>query len=338
MDNPFESDVMDDSDALGAVDEGDGADAGGNAFDEIDAGDGFDGFDAGSDLGDMEGGDEQSFGHADGSIGDDGDAMAVWDAFEEEVADGLDAATEDEFLGRILGGLGRAAGVAARGLGGAAGIAGRVRGLANQAGRISGQVGRVAGRVSPAAQAAAQLARMLGAPGIAGGLQQVAGGAQRVQGWAGTAGRVARGVGGAAGNAQGLLSQLSQLIGGGGDELDDFDAMADLFESGIDEALPAAVALAARAAARGLGFRNVAQLTQPGRRALVRGIAAAARELVRERGPRNPPGRCAGCPIPPVALVVVRARRCHATTRSAVDVRPPASPARAPSTSTAPSS
>ena len=286
MDNPFESDVMDDSDAMGAVDEGDGADAGGNAFDEIDAGDGFDGFDAGADLGDMESGDAQSFDHAEAAFGDDGDAMAVWDAFEEEVADGLDAATEDEFLGRILGGLGRAAGVAARGLGGAAGIAGRVRGLASQAGRISGQVGRVAGRVSPAAQAAAQLARMLGAPGIAGGLQQVAGGARRVQGWAGTAGRVARGVGGAAGNAEGLLSQLSQLIGGGGDELDDFDAMADLFESGIDEALPAAVALAARAAARGLGFRNVAQLTQPGRRALVRGIAAAARELVRERGPR----------------------------------------------------
>jgi len=46
------------------------------------------------------------------------------------------------------------------------------------------------------------------------------------------------------------------------------------------------VALAARAAARGLGFRNVAQLTQAGRRALVRGVAAAARELVRSQGPR----------------------------------------------------
>lgn len=60
--------------------------------------------------------------------------------------------------------------------------------------------------------------------------------------------------------------------------------MADLYlEDGIDEALPAAVALAARAAARGLGFRNVAQLSQAGRRALVRGVASAARELVRGR-------------------------------------------------------
>src|SRR5205814_1191841 len=40
------------------------------------------------------------------------------------------------------------------------------------------------------------------------------------------------------------------------------------------------------AAARGLGFRNVAQLTMAGRRALVRGIGAAARELVQRRGPR----------------------------------------------------
>ena len=28
--------------------------------------------------------------------------MALWNAFEEEVADGLDAADEDEFLGRLL--------------------------------------------------------------------------------------------------------------------------------------------------------------------------------------------------------------------------------------------
>jgi hypothetical protein len=84
--------------------------------------------------------------------------------------------------------------------------------------------------------------------------------------------------------AQGLLSQLSQLIGSGGDEMDDFDALADAFEDGLDEALPAVVALAARAAARGLGLRNMSHLAQAGRRALVRGTAAAARELVRQRG------------------------------------------------------
>jgi hypothetical protein len=89
-----------------------------------------------------------------------------------------------------------------------------------------------------------------------------------------------------AGGAQGLFSQLSQLIGQG-DEFDAFDAMIDLYtEDGVDEALPAAIGLAARAAARGLGFRNVAQLSQAGRRALVRGIAAAARELMHSRSPQ----------------------------------------------------
>jgi hypothetical protein len=63
--------------------------------------------------------------------------------------------------------------------------------------------------------------------------------------------------------------------------------VVDLFaEDGVDEALPAIVGLAARAAARGLGFRNLTQVSQAGRRALVRGVAAAARELVRQRGPR----------------------------------------------------
>lgn len=297
MDNPFENDVMDEADGADALDAA-SADEG---FDEGDAGDGFDSFDsfddaqgdaaddlavAGADFGDALG-----EGPADG-----GDDLALWDAFEDEVADGLDAADEDEFLGRLLGGLGRAAGAASRGFGAAGNVAGRLQGLAHGAGRIAGQVGRVAGRVSPAAQAAARLARMLGAPGLAGGLQQVGRGARTLQGlsrqsrgMAGHAGRAAghaQGMfgqlGQAAGGAQGLLGQLSQLIGAGGDEFDDFDAVADLYaEDGVDEALPAAVALAARAAARGLGFANVAQLTQAGRRALVRGVASAARELVR---------------------------------------------------------
>ncbi len=283
MEAPFDSDVMDEADALDEMGSDSASDDG---FDEGDAGDGFtDEFDA-ADVGDsMEAsGDDlgADFAFSDGA---DDDA-ALWDAFEEEVADGLDAGDEDEFLGRLLGGLGRAAGVVGRGLGGAGRVAGRVRGIAQRAGRIAGQVGRVAGRVTPATTAAARLARMLGAGGVASGLDRVGQGARTVQGWAGRAGQIAGGVGQAAGGAQNVLAQLSQLIGGGGDEFDDFDAMADLYEDGVDEALPAAVALAARAAARGLGFSNVAQLSQAGRRAMVRGIASAARELVRNRGPQ----------------------------------------------------
>lgn len=283
MDNPFDSDVMDESDALDSMT--DDTDAAQDVFDEGDAGDGFeelgDGFeDAGDDDLDVAADSGDSF-------GDSADDMAVWNAFEEEIADGLDAADEDEFLGRLLGGLGRAAGVVGRGLGTAANIAGRVRGVAGSARRLAGQIGGVAARVSPAAAAAARLARLLGAGGVAGGLEQVGQGARTVQGWAGQAGTAAGSLGQAAGGAQNLLGQLSQLIGGGGNEFDDFDAMAELYvEDGVDEALPVAVALAARAAARGLGFRNVAQLTQAGRRALVRGVAAAARELVRRQGPR----------------------------------------------------
>jgi plasmid stabilization system protein ParE len=220
-------------------------------------------------------------------LGEGIDDMAVWNAFEEEIADGLDAADEDEFIGRLLGGLGRAAGVVSRGLGGAAGIAGRVGRLAQGAGRVAGGVGRVAGAVSPAAMAASRLAGLLGAPGVAGALGQVGRAAQTVQRGARRAQGLAGSLGQTAGGAQGLFSQLSQLLAQGGNEFDDFDAVIDLYaEDGVDEALPAAVALAARAAARGLGFRNVTQLSQTGRRALVRGVAAAARELVRGRSPQ----------------------------------------------------
>jgi hypothetical protein len=251
---------------------------------DVDEGDQGDGF--ADDLAAADFGDGTNF--SDGAdLGDGADDMAVWNAFEEEIADGLDAADEDEFLGRLLGGLGRAAGVAGRGLGQAAGVAGQVGALAQGASRVARQVGRVAGAVSPAAASAARLARMLGAPGVAGALGQVGRVAQGVRGAAGQAGRLAGALGQTAGGAQSLLGQISQLIGSGGSEFDDFEAMADLYaEDGVDEALPAAVALAARAAARGLGFRNVAQLSQAGRRALVRGVAGAARELVRRQGPR----------------------------------------------------
>ncbi|WP_137896307.1 hypothetical protein [Ramlibacter sp. 2FC] len=254
MDGPFDNDAMDEIDAAETdIDSPEAFDAS-----ETDDSPGSlgDGFDEAGDAWMAEGGE---------GFGEGADDMAVWDAFEEEIADGLDAASEDEFLGRLLGGLGRAAGVAGRGLGGAAQVAQRARGLA--------------GRSSSAATAAARLARMLGAGGVASGLDQIGRGARTAQGMAGRLGR-------AAGGAQGLFAQISQLMGGG-NEFDDFDAMAELYaEEGVDEALPAAVALAARAAARGLGLPNVSQLGQAGRRALVRGVAAAARELVRRQGPR----------------------------------------------------
>jgi hypothetical protein len=252
---PFDSDLMDEADAGDseldtALDEGDD----GSALDAADD----------TDLGDSLAGD------AGDEFGDSADDMALWNAFEEEVADGLDAGDDDEFFSRLLGGLGRAAGALGRGAGG--GVAGRIGSFAQQAGRVAGRVGQAAQRVSPAAQAAARLARLLGAPGAANALS--------------SAGRVAQGVGRAAGGAQGLFSQLSQLLGQGGNAMDAFDDAVDLFaEDGVDEALPAVVGLAARAAARGLGFRNLTQVSQAGRRALVRGVAAAARELVRQRGP-----------------------------------------------------
>jgi hypothetical protein len=257
---PFDSDVMDeaeaeagDSDLDAALDEGDAFEA----ADAGDLGDSLDSGDAADDFGD--------------AFSDSADDMTLWNAFEEEVADGLDAGDDDEFFGRLLGGLGRAAGALGRGAGSS--VAGRIGSFAQQAGRVAGGVGRAAQRASPAAQAAARLARMLGAPGAANALGQ--------------AGRVAQGVGRAAGGAQGLFAQLSQLLGQGGNAMDAFDDAVDLFaEDGVDEALPAVVGLAARAAARGLGFRNLTQVSQAGRRALVRGVASAARELVRQRGPR----------------------------------------------------
>jgi hypothetical protein len=296
MTRPFESDDIDELDAIDAGSEDAPAQA---TFDEADAGDGFsDDLDAGDsfadaiDAGDVDGVDAAFQGDAAADLGDGftegADDMAVWNAFEEEVADALDAADDDEFLGRLLGGLGRAAGVVGRGLGGAARAAGQARGLAQRAGRAAGQVGRVAGAVSPASEAAARLARMLGAPGLAGGLGQIAGAAQSVRRGTGQAQRLARSLGQTAGGAQGLFAQLSQLLGQGFDEIDAFDAVADLYsDDGIDEALPAAVGLAARAAARGLGFRNVAQLSSVARRALVRGVAAAARELARGGAAQN---------------------------------------------------
>jgi len=230
---------------------------------------------------------DESFAPLPGDAVDGVDDMMLWDAFEEEVADGLDATSDDEFIGRLLGGLGRAAGVLSRGLGGAGGVAGQIGSFANRAGEIAGGVGRVARAVSPAADTAARLARILGAPGAANALGQVSRLAQGVGQAAGRAQGIAGSLGQTASSAQGLFSQIGQLLGQGNNADDAFDAVMDLYlDDGLDEALPAAVALAARAAARGLGYRNVAQLSLAGRRALVRGVAAAARELSLRRGPQ----------------------------------------------------
>ena len=286
MNQPFDSDVMDEADDLAPTAGGPGERA---PFDEGDAGEGFTDEMEASDLADLGDGFESSdaFAESGDEFADAGDDTELWNAFEEEVADGLDAADEDEFLGRLIGGLGRAAGVVGRGLGGASRIAGRVGQVARGAGRAAGGIGRAAQAVSPAAQAAARLARMLGAPGAAGAFGQIGRVAQGVGRAAGQAQGLAGHLGQAAGGAQGLFGQLSRLLSQGGNEFDAFDAVADLYiEDGIDEALPAAVGLAARAAARGLGFGNVSQLAQAGRRALVRGVASAARELISRRGPR----------------------------------------------------
>jgi len=287
MSGPFDTDETYAADSIDATDELDAAVGDGFDVDELDHGDhdgdslfqptSADALEGDSlDADAIDAGDEYA---------EDVDDAAVWNAFEEEIADGLDAADEDEFLGRLLGGLGRAAGVVGRGLGRGASVAGNVSSVAQGATRVARGVGRVARAATPAALAAARLARMLGAPGVASALGRAGQVAQTVGGAAGRAERLSASVGQAASGAQDVLSQLSQLIGSGGNEFDDFDALSDLFvEDEIDAALPATVAMAARAAARGLGFRNIAQLTQSARRALVRGVGAAARELMRGRG------------------------------------------------------
>jgi hypothetical protein len=340
----FESDGMDSADGFSA----DGYDSA-DAFSADDfSGDGFqsDTFSA-----DAFSADAYSADDAQGD-GLDGGDMDLWNAFEEEVADGLDAAEEDEFIGRLLGGLGRVGGLLMRRAGGVQGIArtaGNVARGARRVGQIAGQAGRVASRISPAASAAARLARLLGAPGLASGLDTVSRGARtaaqigrRASGVAGGVGRAAagfgstvQGLGQAAHSGQALLAQLSQLIGGGGDEFDDFDAMADLYDEGVDEALPGMVAMAARAAARGLGFQNLSHLGQAGRRALVRGVAAAARELMRSRDPQairqlprltHAAGRTAARTAPTPQQATQRIRRALPRTARRVATQPQALP------------
>ncbi|WP_157652665.1 hypothetical protein [Burkholderia ubonensis] len=279
MDEPFDGDVADEADTT----------------DETDAFERFDEQSADASFGDEsfdESGDfavDAQEGDAGEDLADDVDGvndMALWNAFEEELADGLDAADDDEFIGRLLGGIGRAAGVVGRGLGRAAGVAGQVGALARRTDDVAGRIGSVADAVSPAAVALARLARVAGAPAAADMLGHAGQVARRVGRAARRTRRAAGSLGQAAGGVQGLFGQISQLLSrsAGADEA--FDALADLYvDDGVDEALPAMIGLAARAAVRGLGFRNAAQLSAAARRALVRGVAAAARELARSRWP-----------------------------------------------------
>jgi hypothetical protein len=203
--------------------------------------------------------DEAAFDSGDSAdLGEDG-AEDLWSAFESEIADGLDAADTDEFLTRVLGALSRAARVArAR----APAVAARTQQIAGRAQRLSQGASRVAA-------AGAQIAGTLGSPTWQ----------RRLQTIARTAGAAGRASGGIAGI-------LGQLLGNNADEADAFEALAEAYQDGIDEALPPAVAMAARAAARGLGFPSVARMSIAARRALVRGVATAARELLRTRSRR----------------------------------------------------
>ncbi|GAB3352621.1 hypothetical protein [Lysobacter tyrosinilyticus] len=218
----------------------------------------------------------------------------AWLAFEDDVADALDVDGTDEFLGALIGGLSRAAGTVARHAPTAARWARRAGGVARGAGQVASGIGQLS-------QSASTLARWFGAPGAARSLRNfgtAARGAGRLAGGAAGAlddvaaiprhARRVRDMTASAAGANSPIMQLLQQIGSlsseGADEFEAFDAMADLYEDGVDEALPAAVGLAARAAARALGWKNTSQLSQAARRALVRGIATAARTLVNRQG------------------------------------------------------
>lgn len=241
---------------------------------------------------------------------------AAWSAFADDIADALDAEQTDEFLSSILGGFARAAGGVARGLAPAARVARRGQGIAQGVGNVATGLGQLS-------NAAALAARWFGAPGAAAALGRFGQGARQVGNVAGQIGgalgtvpaarrhaRQAAHLAGQAAQAPNpigqLLGSLGQLLGNGADDFEAFDTMADLYvEDGIDEALPAAVALASRAAARALGWQNVGQLSHAARRALVQGIATAARTLINRQGPH------AVRALPRIAQATSRAARRH---------------------------
>ncbi|WP_287661604.1 hypothetical protein [Microcystis sp. M049S2] len=154
MDQPFESDVMEDLAANSSFgDEG--------AFDAWDGmeGEGFEGFEAEDSFGEEQLGLEDLGGEGflggdeyEAELGEDfGDDYFIdsgandWDALEEAVADALDAEDSDEFFRQLLGGISRVAGAARRGATTAGRVARGVGRAAQTAGRVAGQVQRVAG-------------------------------------------------------------------------------------------------------------------------------------------------------------------------------------------------
>lgn len=300
----YDDDAFDEGESYDEADAGyesDGYDDEGDAYDEAlgdefdaDADEAVDGLD--EDAMDRHAGDAyEDAALDDADAGLPAQANAAWSAFEAELADALDVDGTDEFFGSVLSGFSRVAGSLARNLGPAAGMVSRLGAHARTVGRHAGHASRLAG-------AGSMLAQRLGHPGIAQHLQRFG---QISRG----AGRVAGDVGGALGSAAGipdhlrnasqlagraaahrnplseLLAQIGQLSADGADDFEAFDAMADLYEDGVDAALPAAVGLAARLAARALGHQNLARLSPNARRGFVRAIGAAARHLIQGAGP-----------------------------------------------------
>jgi hypothetical protein len=250
MDQPFESDVMEDLAANSSfADEG--------AFDAWEGmeSEGFEGFEAEDSFGEEQLGWEDLGGEGfleeddyEAELGEDfgddyfSDSEANdWDALEEAVADALDAEDSDEFFRQLVGGISRVAGAARRGATTAGRVARGVGRAAQTAGRVAGQVQRVAGR---AGRAANPLASILG---------QVA-------------------------------PLLQQYAAQGFDELDALEDLADLFaDEELDEALPVLAGMAARTMVRPALRR--AALSSPLRRQIVRSTTQVARNLVRRQGP-----------------------------------------------------
>jgi hypothetical protein len=266
MDQPFESDVMEDLAANSSFgDEG--------AFDAWDGmeNEGFEGFEIEDSFGEDELGFEDTA--EEGFLGEDeygaelaedfGDDYLVnsqfddWDALEEAVADALDAEDSDEFFRQLLTGVSRIAGLAQRGAATAGRVARGVGRAAQTAGRVAGQARRAAGQV-----------------------QRVAGQVQRV---AGQAGRAANPLASILGQIAPLLQQYAAQ---GFDEWDALEDLADLFaDEELDEALPVLAGMAARTMVRPLLSRTATSLSRPIRRQIVRSTTQVAQNLIRRQGP-----------------------------------------------------
>ncbi|MBU3056554.1 hypothetical protein [Pseudomonas indica] len=265
------------------------------ALDEYDAGDGFDDADA-------------------------YDEANLFDAFEDMMADALDADDADEFFGRLISGI---AGLVRRGARGAGQAARTIQSGARQASNVARTVSRGATQAGRFAQQMTgrvrHMANQVG--GVARQVSSAAGQASRIAGQVGgIANRVSRIAGTAARSANPASSLLQQLVpilqqyqAQGFDELDAFEDMADwLAEEDFDGALPVLGGLAARVLVRPVLQRAAgAGIAQPLRQQLVRSSTQAARTLVNRQGPQ------AMRALPRLAQGVARtAQRHHTPTRA----------------------